>query len=106
MAHDEQLAARVRALLAGRDEIAERRMFGGLAFMAGGRLACAVLGDALLVRLGADAADAALDEPHVRPMDFTGRPSRGSVFVDPAGTAADAALADWVERGVAFAAGR
>ncbi len=104
MAHDEQLAARVRALLATREEpVAERRMFGGLAFMVGGRMACAVLGETLLVRLGADAADAALDEPHVRPMDFTGRPSRGSVYVDPAGTAADAALASWVERGAAFA---
>lgn len=105
MAHDEQLAARVRALLAARDEpVAERRMFGGLAFMVSGRMAVAILGETLLVRLGADAADAALDEPHVRPMDFTGRPSRGSVYVDPAGTASDVALASWVERGVVFAA--
>ena len=105
MAHDEQLAARVRSLLADRDDVAERRMFGGLAFMVAGRMAVAILGDTLLVRLGADGADAALDEPHVRPMDFTGRPSRGSVYVAPEGTATDAALADWVGRGVAFAAG-
>lgn len=103
MAYDEQLAARVRAQLAARDDVAERRMFGGLAFMVGGRMACAVLDETLLVRLGSDAADAALDEPHVRPMDFTGRPSRGSVYVDPPATATDAALAGWVERGVAFA---
>ncbi|HZV73102.1 MAG TPA: hypothetical protein VFF79_05235 [Conexibacter sp.] len=56
-----------------------------------------------MLRLGAELADAALDEPHTRPMDFTGRPMKGMVYVDPPGLATDAALAVWVERALGFA---
>jgi hypothetical protein len=62
-----------------------------------------VLGEELIVRLGAEAAAKALTDPHVRVMDFTGRPMKGWVIVEPAATEDDAALAGWVERGVAFA---
>lgn len=105
MAYDETLASRIRQVLKGRDDVAERKMFGGLTFMVGGRMACGVVHDDLMVRVGPDDHDAAMREPHVRPMDFTGRPSRGMVYVAPAGIAADADLARWVERGVAFASG-
>ena len=77
-------------------------MFGGIAFLVGGHMACGVVGDELMLRLGADGADVALGEPHVRPMDFTGRPMSTMVFVGPAGIASDAALAGWIGRALAY----
>ena len=100
MAYDEPTAQRVRAALAGRGAITEKRMFGGLAFLIGGRMACGVLGDTLMVRVGPDAYEAALALPHTRPMDFTGRPLRGFVYVEAPGIRTDAALAAWVTRAV------
>jgi TfoX/Sxy family transcriptional regulator of competence genes len=104
MAYDEQLAARVRGVLADVDGVGERKMFGGIAFMQHGNMVCGVIGNTLMLRLGAERADAALDEPHTRPMDFTGRPMKGMVYVDPPGCATEAALAGWVRRALAFAA--
>jgi TfoX/Sxy family transcriptional regulator of competence genes len=103
MAFDEALADRIRAALEGTPAVAERRMFGGLAFLVGGHMACGVIREELMVRLGDAGADAALDEPHVRPMDFTGRPLRSMVYVAREGIADDAALRGWVARGVTFA---
>lgn len=103
MAYDEQLADRIRAALARRDaDAGERKMFGGIAFMVRGNMCAGVIGDDLMVRLGEDGADAALDEPHVRPMDFTGRPMRSMAYVAPAATADDDALAAWIDRCLAF----
>lgn len=104
MAFDEQLAARVEMLIGARDGVASRRMFGGIAWMLDGNMACGVVRDDLMLRLGPDGAAAALTEPGARPMDFTGRPMRGYVFVDAEATAPDASLAAWVERALAFAA--
>jgi TfoX/Sxy family transcriptional regulator of competence genes len=100
MAYDEALAERIRTALRGRDDVAERKMFGGIAFMVAGHMACGVINDDLMVRLGSDPDQAALAEPHTRPMDFTGRPMRGMVYVAPAGVATDADLARWVDRAV------
>jgi TfoX/Sxy family transcriptional regulator of competence genes len=104
MAYDELLAERIRAALAGRDNVTEQKMFGGIAFMVNGRMAVGVTGDELMVRVGAEAHDAAVARPYTRPMDFTGRPMRGFVSIDPAGVVDDADLARWVEEGAAFAA--
>jgi hypothetical protein len=79
-------------------------MFGGIAFMIAGNMATGVIGDDLMVRLDPADAERALTEPHVRPMDFTGKPSRGMVYVDPVGTEGDRALTAWVEAGADFAA--
>ena len=103
MAFDEALAQRVRTILAADARLTERRMFGGVAFMIGGNMAVGIVRDDLMVRVGPDGHDAALAEPHARPMDFAGRPSRGMVYVGPAGTASDADLERWVRTGVAFA---
>ncbi len=103
MAFDEGLAERIRALLADLGEVSERKMFGGIAFMLGDRMAVGIVGDQLMVRVGPEGYDAALAQPYTRPMDFTGRPSRGMVYVAPAGVAADAELARWVEAGAAYA---
>jgi TfoX/Sxy family transcriptional regulator of competence genes len=104
LAFDEELAARVREVLAPRAELSERKMFGGIAFMIGGNMAVGVLGDDLMVRLDPADAEQALSEAHTRPMDFTGRPMKGMVFVEPAGTDGDEALAGWVDAGAGFAA--
>jgi TfoX/Sxy family transcriptional regulator of competence genes len=104
MAFDEVLAARIREILEVRTDVAERRMFGGLAFMVRGHMACGIVGSDLMVRVGADAFEEALRKPHVRPMDFTGRPSRGMVYVAPAALRTASALASWVETGVRFVA--
>jgi hypothetical protein len=95
VAYDEDLADRIRAALPGPGFATEQRMFGGLAFMLGGHMACGVVGDRLMLRLGPDAAARALAQPHVRPMDFTGRPMKGMVFVEPPGYRG-AALDAWL----------
>ncbi len=102
MAYDERLADRVRDVLEGDPGVGERKMFGGIAFMVDGHMACGVAGDELMLRLGAEGAEAALRRRHVRPMDFTGRPMKGMVFVAPQGLRG-AALRRWVEAAAAFA---
>ncbi|MEX2158454.1 MAG: TfoX/Sxy family protein [Dehalococcoidia bacterium] len=103
MAYDEMLAQRVRALLAKKGGVTERKMFGGIAFMVGGNMCVGVVKDDLMVRVGPDGHDDALAQPGARPMDFTGRPMRGMVFVGPRGYRTGAGLSAWVQRGVAFA---
>ena len=76
-------------------------MFGGLAFMLGGHMCCGIVGNELMLRLGAEGADKALERPHVRPMDFTGRTMTGMVFVAPEGLRGGA-LRRRVEEAVAF----
>jgi TfoX/Sxy family transcriptional regulator of competence genes len=102
MAYDEHLAARVRTLLAPRTDVSERKMFGGLTFMIGGNMCCGVNGDELIVRLDPDREVEALARPHARPMDFTGRPMRGFVTVQPDGLNGDR-LNRWVQEAVARA---
>ena len=104
MAYDEELAERVREVLAARSDVTERRMFGGIAFMVSGNMACGVLGEELIVRLGKEEGETALAEAGVRPFDFTGRPSKGIVYVSAERTSDDAGLSEWVDAGADFAA--
>jgi TfoX/Sxy family transcriptional regulator of competence genes len=90
--------------MADAEGISEQKMFGGLAFLRHGNMVCGVMGAELMLRLGPDLAEAALEEPDTRPMDFTGRPMKSMVIVAPAGFASDEALAGWVERALGFAA--
>jgi TfoX/Sxy family transcriptional regulator of competence genes len=85
VAYDEQLAARVRTLLADRTDVDERKIFGGLTFLIAGKMSCGVNGNELIVRLDPEHEDEALARPHARPMDFTGRRMRGFVTVRPEG---------------------
>ena len=103
MPYDEVLADRLRERLQACSDVVEKRMFGGLAFMVGGHMCCGVTRDDLMVRVGPDDYGAALDEPHVREMDFTGRPLRGFVYVSPEGIDLDRDLDGWVARAVRFA---
>src|ERR671937_3189961 len=102
MAYDEQLASRVRALLADRADVREQKMFGGLTFLIRGNMCCGVNGDELIVRLDPDREDEALARPHARPMDLTGRRMRGFITVRPDGLTGKR-LERWVREAVARA---
>ena len=103
MAYDGKLADRIRDAVEVRSGVTERKMFGGLAFMLDGHMFCGVVGDELMLRLGQESAATALDRPHVRPMDFTGRPMTGMVFVGADGLRGSA-LGRWVDAAAGFAA--
>jgi TfoX/Sxy family transcriptional regulator of competence genes len=79
-------------------------MFGGIAFMVQGNMACGVLKEELIVRLGDEEGEKALAEDGVRPFDFTGKAMKGIVYVSPERTAEDAGLAEWVDAGADYAA--
>lgn len=102
MAYDEKLAQRVREVLKRRRGVHERKMFGGLAFLVNGHMACGVQSDDLIVRVGPDDYHSALKEPGARPMDFTGRPLKGMIYVGPRGHRRAPSLQAWVERGLSY----
>jgi TfoX/Sxy family transcriptional regulator of competence genes len=102
MTFNELTANKIRDAIKGTPGVSERNMFGGISFMLGGNMCCGVIEDTLVVRVGPGAYEAALKEPHARPMDFTGRPLKGFVYVDRAGYEEPSALHAWIERGVAF----
>ncbi|HKU55908.1 MAG TPA: TfoX/Sxy family protein [Gaiellaceae bacterium] len=105
MAYDEQLAARIRALLGDRDGIAEQKMFGGLAFLVGGNMAIAASGQGgILVRVEPAQSDELVATTAAEPMEMRGRQMAGWLRVATADVANDAALAEWVERGMRYAA--
>ena len=102
MPYNEKLGERLREALSGQRNVVEKRMFGGLAFMVRGHMCCGIVGDDLMVRVGPEAYAKAIREPHARPMDFTGRPLIGFVYVSPAGHARGTSLAKWVQRALEF----
>lgn len=103
MAYDEGLAERIRTGLRARDDVIEKKMFGGLTFMVAGRMACGVVHDDLMVRVGPNGHDEALAQPGTRPMDFTGKPMRGMVYVAPEVIATEHGLRKWLDRAIAVA---
>ena len=102
MSYDENLAIRIRHALAERDDVVEKKMFGGLCFMVNGVMCCGLTKTEFMVRVGPAQYVDALAQPHARPMDFTGRPLKGTVYVAPEGLRTAAQLARWVSRGLAF----
>lgn len=104
MAYDETLADRIRRAVGPRADVTEKRMFGGLAFLLDGRMFCGIVKDDLMVRVGPERYKAALAEAHVRPMDFTGRPMNGYVFVGPGGSRTEKAIKKWIDQAAAFVA--
>ena len=103
MAYDEGLAHRVRELLSGHEAIGEKKMFGGLSFLLQGNMAVGIIGDDLIVRVGPQGYEEALEQDHTRAFDFTGRAMSGWIVVAPDGTEDDEALGGWVTRGLTFA---
>lgn len=102
MAYDEGLAERIRQALPGGRPAEEKAMFGGLCFLTEGRMFVGIVGEDLMARVGPARHAEALAAPHARPMDFTGRPMKGYVFVGPAGCGPDEALRGWVTRALEF----
>lgn len=102
MAYNQELAARLRTVMAGPAPISEKEMFGGLAFMMDGHMFIGIIKNDLMVRVGPEQQEEALAQAHVRPMDFSGRPMRGYVYVAPDGQVEDAALRHWVDVSLGF----
>jgi len=101
MAYDERLVERLRGVLAKRDNVSEKKMFGGVAFLLDGKMFIGVNDGDLMVRVGPDNYERALARPHARPMDFTGRPLTGYVYVSEAGYRG-AGLARWANEAADF----
>mgnify|MGYP003980753899 CR=1 FL=1 len=103
MAYDENLAARISAILSNQENLTEKNMFGGVGYLLNGNMACGVHKEFLIVRVGPANYQTALDAPHTKVFDMTGRPMTGWVMVTPDGCADEAALSVWVQKGLTFA---
>jgi len=102
MGYDEKTAERVRRILSRRRDVVEKKMIGGLSFMVNRSMCCGLTRSGFMVRVGPEALERALSQPHVRSMEFAGRRLAGFVYVDPEGYRTDTALAGWVQRGIDF----
>ncbi len=103
MAYDANLGDRIRRLFEQRNDVVEKSMFGGIAFMLRGNMCVGVTKNDLMVRVGPDVDAMAMTDPHTKPFDMTGRPMKGWVLVEPAGVATPESLGKWVQQGVAYA---
>jgi TfoX/Sxy family transcriptional regulator of competence genes len=105
MAYDEELASRIRASIGDHPSLAEKRMFGGLAFLIGGNMAVAASGQGgILVRVDPEESYELVTSTPAEPMEMRGRQMAGWLRVDTAHVASDDELAAWVERGWSYAA--
>ena len=104
MAYDEDLADRIRELIADEADLTERKMFGGLAFLIGGHMAVAASGQGgVLVRVDPAESDALVATTSARPMEMRGRQMQGWLRVDPEDLRTKRSLAKWVELGTTYA---
>jgi TfoX/Sxy family transcriptional regulator of competence genes len=104
VAYDEDLANRIRELVASEGDVTEKKMFGGLAFLIGGNMSVAASGQGgLMVRVDPEETDALVAKPHARPFEMRGREMRGWLRVDDEGVRTKRQLEPWVRRGVAYA---
>jgi len=104
MAYDEDLANRIRELIAMEAGLTEKKMFGGLAFLIGGNMSVGVSGQGgLMVRIDPAETDALVEKPHARPFEMRGRAMQGWLRVDADGVRTKRELEPWVRRGVAYA---
>jgi TfoX/Sxy family transcriptional regulator of competence genes len=104
MAYDEELADRIRELVAGEKHLTEKKMFGGLAFLVGGNMAVAASGQGgILVRVDPDATDKLVSTTKAERMVMRGRAMDGWLRVDAAAVKQRRSLAAWVDRGVSYA---
>ena len=102
MAYDEGLAYRLGETYSIMPDVIEKKMFGGIAYMVNGHMSCGVIKDTLMVRVGPGLYQKALGRPHARPMDFTGKPLTGFVYVDAEGFESDDELMSWVQLSLDF----
>ncbi len=102
MPYNQDLAEKIRQILVGTPDLKEMIAFGGISFLIGGNMACGVIGNELIVRVGPENHAEAVAQPNVRIFDMTGRAMRGWVTVAPSGLTGDS-LNQWIFRGVEFA---
>jgi len=102
MAYDEGLAQRVREILSESLGYEEKKIFGGIGFLLQENMACGVIRDDLIVRVGAENYSEALLQPDVELFDMTGRAMTGWVIVKEPGYRKDSNLEDWVNQGVSY----
>jgi TfoX/Sxy family transcriptional regulator of competence genes len=103
MTYDKELADRIQIILQEAPGIVEKKMFGGIGYLANGNMACGINGEQLIVRISAADYGEALKQPHVHVFDMTGQPLKGWITVDPAGYPSEAELRAWIERGLQHA---
>lgn len=104
MAYDPGLAQRVREILEEQTLFNEKKMFGGICYLVNGNMACGILNDDLIVRVGPKKYEDFLKLPDARKFDITGKPMKGWVMVSFKGYESDKDLIKWVKRGLTFAA--
>lgn len=97
MAYDEGLAQRIREQLEGQPSVEEKKMFGGLCFMVSRHMCCGIVGEKLMARVGPEQYESHLKKEHAHQMDFTGKPMKGMIYVEPAGLTSDNDLKDWID---------
>jgi TfoX/Sxy family transcriptional regulator of competence genes len=102
MAYDEKIAKRLSKVFSEHKDVKEKKMFGGIAYMFKNYMCVGVINDLLMVRVGPEQYEDTLSADYVRPMDFTGRPMKGYVYVEPAGFKTDKNLRKWVDKGIKF----
>jgi hypothetical protein len=102
MAYDEELAKRLRNIFDQRSDVVEKKMFGGLCFMVSDHMCCGIVGDTLMARVGPDMYKECLKQKYVKEMDFTGKPMKGFVYVQPEGISEDLELSGWVDKCLSF----
>ena len=103
MSYDKGLAERVREILWDKNGYVEKEMFGGICFLLYGNMACGVLKDTLIVRVGPAKYEIALNKPHTKKFDFTGRSMKGWVVVTLEGYESDHDLCAWLKEGESLA---
>ncbi|HEX2239884.1 MAG TPA: TfoX/Sxy family protein [Actinomycetota bacterium] len=104
MAYDEKLGDRLREIVAESGDFTERKMFGGLAFMVKGHMCCGVIKEDMVVRVDPERSEQLLKDKSARPMDFSGKPMKGFLYIAPAGLRTEKQLRRWVDEGLSFVA--
>ncbi|MBL7814195.1 MAG: TfoX/Sxy family protein [Saprospiraceae bacterium] len=102
MAYNENLADRIRLVLATQPDVEEKKMMGGLTFMVNGKMCVGIVKEELMVRLNPDIHEAVIEKNGCREMDFTGKPMKGYVFVAPEAIEQDKDLSYWVQLALEF----
>jgi TfoX/Sxy family transcriptional regulator of competence genes len=103
MAYDEGLAQRIVELLEEKPGFTEKKMFGGICFLLSGNMACGIINEDLIVRVGSERYEASLKLPHTRKLDITGKPMKGWVMVSWKGYETDEDLSKWIQQGLHYA---
>jgi len=102
MAFDEGLAERIRDLLQDRDDVEEKKMFGGLCFMVSNHMSCGIVKDTLMARVGPENYECCLSMAFASEMGFTGNSMKGMVYVSPTGIESDSDLSFWLNTCISF----